>query len=65
MRKRDVRTGNTVLHVAAKTGHLATTKYVLEFCQPQPGSNGKSRLDINAVNNDRKTALQIAAEKGT
>ncbi|XP_053375016.1 serine/threonine-protein phosphatase 6 regulatory ankyrin repeat subunit A-like isoform X2 [Mercenaria mercenaria] len=65
LKKRDARTGNTVLHVSSQTGHLETANYLLPFCKKsQNQSSSKNRLDINAVNNDKRTALQIAAEKG-
>lgn len=59
-----------MLHVVAESGHLETAKYLVEFCQTARSGNlakqsrSKQVLDINAVNSDKKTALQIAAEKG-
>lgn len=66
LKRRDTHTANTVLHVVAQTGHIETAKYLLQFCQAKPENKSvsKNRLDINAVNNDKKTALQIASEKG-
>ena len=68
LRKRDQQTGSTILHVIAQTGHIEMAKYLLQFCKTslsagaQPGSSQK--LDINAMNNEKRTALQIAAERG-
>ncbi|XP_060583022.1 ankyrin-3-like isoform X2 [Ruditapes philippinarum] len=65
LKKRDIRTANTVLHIASQTGHLETANYLLPFCKESENqSSTRNRLDINAVNNDKKTALQIASEKG-
>lgn len=72
MRKRHLQTGNTVLHLSASLGHLDVLEYLLSFCKPHFGidvgrSSGNSRqsLSINAINSCHKTALQLAAEKGT
>lgn len=48
-------------------GHLEVLEYLLAFCKPLRGwhgNRGYHKLDINAVNSDNKTVLQIAAEKG-
>lgn len=72
MRKRHLPTGNTVLHLSASLGRLDVLEYLLSFCKPHFGidvgrSSGNSRqsLSINAINSCHKTALQLAAEKGT
>ena len=72
MRKRHLQTGNTVLHLSASLGRLDVLEYLLSFCKPHFGidvgqSSGNSRrtLNINAINSCHKTALQLAAEKGT
>jgi hypothetical protein len=72
MRKRHLQTGNTVLHLTASLGRLDVLEYLLSFCKPHFGidvdrSSGNSRwsLSIHAINGCHKTALQLAAEKGT
>lgn len=54
--------------MVAETGHLETARYLVDFCRstnkPNKSKQLKPKLDINAVNCDKKTALQIAAEKG-
>ncbi|XP_052243498.1 serine/threonine-protein phosphatase 6 regulatory ankyrin repeat subunit B-like isoform X2 [Dreissena polymorpha] len=65
LKRRDVRSGNTVLHVVSQTGNTAMTKFLLGYCggsENQP--KRQASLDVNAMNNDRKTPLQICAEKG-
>ncbi|KAL5005602.1 hypothetical protein ScPMuIL_016760 [Solemya velum] len=72
VRKRHLPTGSTVLHIAAKMGHLEIVQYLLDFCHAhilvsKDKSKARSKvrsLDINAINAERKTALQLAAEKG-
>ncbi|KAL4220754.1 hypothetical protein ACF0H5_021148 [Mactra antiquata] len=61
--KRDPRTGNTVLHVAALNGQQTTVEYLLQFCKNATRTH-KNKLDVNSMNNDKKTALQFACEKG-
>ena len=39
-------------------------RYLLQFCTTSLPAGTTHRLDINAMNNDKRTALQIAAEKG-
>jgi len=68
IKRRDERTGNTVLHVVAESGHFETARYLVGFCPNKSNVTRKVKskpsIDINAVNNDKKTALQVAAEKG-
>jgi len=75
VRRRDARSGNTVLHVVAHTGHVRIAEFLTRFCgnqgsQTPRSPNGLNQnlnrkgLDINAMNNDKKTPLQIAAENG-
>ncbi|KAL3857650.1 hypothetical protein ACJMK2_012297, partial [Sinanodonta woodiana] len=70
MRQRHPQTGSTLLHLVAKTGNLKIASYLLQFCSSQTSIVSRSdaghskALDINALNNENKTALQVAAEKG-
>ncbi|KAK3598963.1 hypothetical protein CHS0354_024634 [Potamilus streckersoni] len=70
MRQRHPQTGSTLLHLVAKTGNLKIARYLLQFCSNQTSICSRSdadywkALDINALNNENKTALQVAAEKG-
>ncbi|XP_067685629.1 serine/threonine-protein phosphatase 6 regulatory ankyrin repeat subunit B-like isoform X2 [Haliotis asinina] len=68
IRKRHSSTGATVLHRAAKMGHYKIVDFLIQFCRTAtPGTQGgrdKKLLDINAVDGENKTALQLAAEKG-
>lgn len=52
-------------------GHVEVMDYLLELCRPLKKSTEQYKfgyfhrgLDINAVNKENKTALQVAAEKG-
>lgn len=59
--------GNTVLHVACVRGHYSIFNYLIQFTKsgPEIGSKSNSRvINVNAVNADGKTALELAAEKG-
>ncbi|CAH1788028.1 unnamed protein product [Owenia fusiformis] len=71
VRRQHPNTRNTLLHVASSRGHLAVVKYLVQFCKQNgyntPSVNGPSHyreLHINVLNNQGKTALQLAAEKG-
>ena len=73
MNRHHLSSHNTVLHVAATRGHLPVIRYLLQFCKV-PGlpisppimmeESHYKELNINAMNVDGKTALQLAAEKG-
>ncbi|WAR03280.1 ANR50-like protein [Mya arenaria] len=74
LKRRDVRTGDTVLHVVSQTGHMEMASYLMDFCRklgnrstqttPRERLLCRNMLDINASNNEKKTPLQTAAEKG-
>ncbi|XP_041374461.1 ankyrin-3-like isoform X2 [Gigantopelta aegis] len=72
IRKRHSTTGSTVLHLASKMGHFAIVEFLTRFCRPsgeitkmrQKGQSCRRILDINVVDAENKTALQLAAEKG-
>ena len=64
MKKRDPQTGCTVLHVVAQTGHVEMAKYLLQCCNTSLTAGTTPKLDINAMNNEKRTALQIAADRG-
>ena len=68
MRKRDQQTGSTILHIVAQTGHIEMAKYLLQFCKTSLSTSNTPdssyKLDINAMNNEKRTALQIASERG-
>ncbi|XP_033114521.1 ankyrin-2-like isoform X2 [Anneissia japonica] len=66
-------TKSTVLHVACSRGLVDIVKYLIQFCSYErqvPSSQRiqavdcSGKLDIDAVNNQGLTALQIAASKG-
>ncbi|XP_064646127.1 uncharacterized protein LOC135499321 [Lineus longissimus] len=64
--RRHPSTKMTVLHAACFRGHAAIVKYFVENCRFANKSTSKSQrpLDVNALNAEMKTALQVAAEKG-
>lgn len=71
IRKRYTPTGSTLLHTAAQMGRGEVMDYLLGLCRPLKKSEEEYKLgyfhrglDINAVNKENKTALQVAAEKG-
>ncbi|XP_061165516.1 ankyrin-3-like isoform X2 [Saccostrea echinata] len=71
IRKRYTPNGSTLLHTAALMGRVEVIDYLLELCRPLKKSSEEYKfgyfhrgLDINAVNKENKTALQVAAEKG-
>lgn len=70
IRKRHSTTGETVLHIAAKMGHLHVTEYLLHFCHlahTRSSHRLPSRsklLDINTTDTNNRTPLQVAAERG-
>ncbi len=51
LQKKDV---GTLLHVAADKGHLSLVQYLVKDLQ----------MDVNTINDRRKTALHVAAEQG-
>lgn len=71
IRKRYTPTGSTLLHTAGLMGRGEVMDYLLGLCRPLKKSEEEFKLgyfhrglDINAVNKENKTALQVAAEKG-
>ncbi|XP_033728424.1 LOW QUALITY PROTEIN: ankyrin-1-like [Pecten maximus] len=72
VKKRHVSSGSTALHIAARMGKLDVVQYLLNFTTTCSNSEhtgdrcsqSRRKLNVNAVNADGKTALQLAAEKG-
>ncbi|KAK6166591.1 hypothetical protein SNE40_023246 [Patella caerulea] len=71
IRKRHGVTGATVLHVAARMGHYHIMEHLVNFCKTNNSEDITSyhggmrkKVDINSVDSEKKTALQVAAEKG-
>ncbi|PVD38559.1 hypothetical protein C0Q70_01175 [Pomacea canaliculata] len=69
IRKRHSTTGETVLHIAARMGHTEIVRYLLKFCQNShihcsAQHESRKMLDINTLDTNNHTSLQVAAEKG-
>ncbi|KAL2679330.1 hypothetical protein Neosp_010103 [[Neocosmospora] mangrovei] len=50
------RRGNTLLHVAAREGHIEIFRQILDI--------KKEEIDVNSTNQDEDTPLHLAADKG-
>ncbi|XP_060074269.1 ankyrin-3-like isoform X2 [Ylistrum balloti] len=69
VRQRHVSAGSTALHIAARMGKLDVVQYLLKFTSTYSDLENRSqcgghKIDVNAVNSDGKTPLQLAAENG-
>ncbi|XP_074651870.1 uncharacterized protein LOC141906456 isoform X2 [Tubulanus polymorphus] len=65
--KKHPNSGNTLLHVLCERGHLEIVQYLLQFSRAQVVKRNETKPNlvyVNAVNNQGKTSLQIAAERG-
>ena len=72
MTKKHPSSHNTILHAVCARGHAHIGKYLLKFCCSKAAmlpsaifGDPDETLDINAMNNERKTPLHLAAERGT
>ncbi|KAJ8320396.1 hypothetical protein KUTeg_001983 [Tegillarca granosa] len=57
VKKRHLPTGSTVLHIAAKMGHLDVLEYLLAFCKSSRGWHGYIRMVKTLLANGATTAL--------
>ncbi|XP_023931037.1 ankyrin-1 isoform X1 [Lingula anatina] len=56
-------TGNTLFHAACSRGNVPIVQYLAQFTKSS-GPRNRKVFDINALNYEGQTALEIAAKKG-